>query len=107
MDARSHASDNDDYRSCDGSDDGNLLETSSQDYTAVPISSSLIDAVSGINRLINVVCHFSQLLCPKKSTAGVGCHSGLRMTPEVEMRDKLEQGRVDMAKKLGDVCVNG
>ena len=102
-DARSHASDVDDYTSCDGGENNQVLETSHQDYTTIPISSSLIDTVSGINRLVNVVRHFSQLLCPKKSTTR---YNSLRMSPEDrnEIHDKLEQGRVNMARKLGDVC---
>jgi hypothetical protein len=102
-DARSHASDVDDYTSCDGGENNQALETSHQDYTTIPISSSLIDTVSGINRLVNVVRHFSQLLCPKKSTTR---YNSLRMSPEDrnEIHDKLEQGRVNMARKLGDVC---
>ena len=96
-DAVSHASD--DYASCDEP----ILVTSLQDSTTVPISSSLIDTLSGINRLINVVRHFAQVLCPDRSTTR---YDSLRMSPDGrnEMQDKLEQGRVNMARKLRDVC---
>ena len=105
VDAKSHTSDVDEYASCDGSENDDTLETSHQDYTTIPISSSLIDTISGINRLINVVRHFSQLLCPNKTRMR---YDSLRMSPEHcnEIHDELQQGRVDMAKKLSDVCMN-
>ena len=103
-DARSRTSDVEDYASCDGDENDNALETSNQDYTTIPISSSLVDTISGIHRLINVVRHFSQLLCPKKSPTRYG---SLRMSPENcnEVHEKLQQGQINMARRLGEVCI--
>ena len=97
-------SDIDDYVSCSDGENDQASETDHPDYTTIPISSSLIDTISGINRLINVVRHFSQLLCPKKSI--ISRNHSLRMSPEDpnEIRSKLEQGRINMAAKLGEVC---
>lgn len=95
-------SDIDDYASCSGGENDQVPETVYPDYTTIPVSSSLVDTISGINRLINIVRHFSQLLCPKKSTNRF--HS-LRMSPDDpnEIHEKLEQGRINMAAKLGEV----
>ena len=96
-------SDFDDYASCSGGESDQVAETVHPDYTTIPVSSSFIDTISGINRLINVVRHFSQLLCPKKST---NRRKPLRMSPEDpnEIHEILEQGRINMAAKLGEVC---
>ena len=100
-------SDVDDYTSCDGGETDQLPETSHQDYTTIPVSSSLIDVVCGINRLINVVRHFSQLLYPKMVKKSTTRHNSLRMSPDdrTDIYDRLEQGRVNMARKVGDVRI--
>ncbi|XP_028391251.1 uncharacterized protein LOC114516081 isoform X2 [Dendronephthya gigantea] len=102
-DARSNTSDVEDYTSCNEDEENEqVLETSHLGHITVPISSSLVDTLSGVNRLIDVVRHFLHLLCPKKTSTR--CDS-LRMSPEDgnEIYEKLEQGRVDMVKMLGDI----
>lgn len=103
-DARSNTSDVEDYASCnDDEENVQVLESSHQCCITIPISSSLVDTLSGVNRLIDVVRHFLHLLCPKKTSTR---YDPLRMSPDDrnEIHEQLEQGRVDMVRMLGDVC---
>ena len=97
-DARSHVSDLEDMMSHNGSDvaDGTMAIGCS-----IPVSSSLIDMVSCMNRAVGVVSHFAQLLCPNSTTS----HDPLRLSPDgrSEMMEQLAEGRVDLAKELAEV----
>lgn len=99
-DAMSHFSGLEDAKSSDENDDTD--ETARVDNRSIPVSSSLVDLIGGINRVVAVVSHFGQLLCPKQPTT---THDSLRLSPEglSEMKEQLEAGHANMAKKLSDV----
>lgn len=98
-DARSHVSDLEDMMSQYGND---VTEVATMAIDcAIPVSSSLIDMVSCMNRAFGVVCHFAKLLCPNTTVS----HDPLRLSPDgrSEMTEQLTEGRVNLAKELAEV----